>query len=212
MFTKLIAQQAHLLAEEVGLDSNQEQVVQYSITILTTTVFGYLAIAIGGLLTGALLPALIAACSASLLRVFSGGAHASTPVRCVLIGAVIFASLGWLSRVIPANWFPFLLGVIVLSAIIFLGLFAPADTPGKPIASKMQRKWLKLLSYSIFFGWSGLIWSLLGSGNFSTELIAASMLGMFWQTFSITPLGYWAIHLLESLLELLTGKGRTVKP
>lgn len=200
MFTKLIAQQAHLLAEEVGLDSSQEQVVQYSLTILTTTVFGYLAIAIGGWLTGAMLPALVAACSASLLRIFSGGAHASTPLRCVLSGGVIFACIGWLAGRISPEWLPYLLALTVLSATVSLGLYAPADTPGKPITSQLQRKTLLKWSFVSLFLWALLITYLSSSVRTESGLITSSILGIGWQTLTITPLGYQLIHYWDDCL------------
>lgn len=201
MFSKLIARQAHLLADEVGLDSSQEQVVQYSMTILTTTVFGYLAIALGGFLTGALLPALVAAFSASLLRIFSGGAHASTSLRCVLSGGVVFACIGWLAGRIPTDWLAFMLGVTVCAATVFLGLFAPADSPGKPITSTLQQKTLKRSSFTALYLWAIVILFLISSWKTGSGLIAASILGMAWQTFTITPLGYYLIHGLDWALE-----------
>lgn len=199
---KFISKLSRWLAQGAGLNSNQEEIIKYSLTVLSTTVFGYIAIIIVGALTGYPKVSLVAVFSSSFLRMFSGGAHASTPLRCVLIGALIFPVLGWISIFIPQNSLPHLLILTVIAGTIIIGIFAPADTPGKPIQSKLQRRTLKLISISFLYIWTGIVWYLLAKGKI-TPLIPASVLGIVWQVFTITPLGYKILGFLEALINFV---------
>lgn len=211
MVEKFISQQSHRLAREAGLNPNQEQVIKYSISILSTTFFGYIAIGVIGALNGFFVPSLVAVFSTSFLRMFSGGAHASTPLRCVMIGAGIFPALGWVSSLIPSSWIPVLLGLTVLAGSVLLGLFAPADTPAKPIESKLQRKRLKIISFSLLYLWGFLIWLLTSWEGSRVDLINSSILGVIWQVFSITPLGYKTLGLLEMCIDIISRIGKSNK-
>jgi accessory gene regulator B len=199
---KFISQQSRWLAQGAGLNSTQEEIIKYSITVLSTTVFGYLAISLVGMLIGFPVLSLVAVFSTSLLRMFTGGAHASTPLRCVLIGAVIFPALGWISSFIPLYSLAYLFILTVIAGTLLIGQYAPADTPGKPIESKIKRRTLKMISFSLLYIWTGFMWYLLAQGKI-TSFFTASVLGILWQVFSITPWGYRILETFEAFINLI---------
>lgn len=202
---KIVDKISHIFQEELNLCENDVAVVNYSLTIYSTTIVGYLAIIAVAWPLGVLKTALVSAITASLLRVFSGGAHAANPRNCILGGAVIFNVLGLLVKYLTPTsavsvWL-FSIGVLAFTSWSVY-MYAPADTPGKPINTKKQRNRLRRYSFIFLVGWSGILFlTLLGVIHINTEFLNASALGTLWQGFSLIPSGYNLIHWIDEILE-----------
>lgn len=173
------------IAEESGKD---KEIILYGLTILINTVFGYLLLILTAYFFGWTSIALAAAISASAFRIFTGGLHAKTNVRCVVNGALIFNLIAFISlimaRLISLSNLKFailLFGIIAFVTILFL---APVDVPEKPIDSKLQKKILKSLALILCLVWTFLAFN--NAGYFSKEVIIASIFGLLWQMLTLT--------------------------
>lgn len=189
----------HSLEKELGLSSEELEVVGFGYRLFLYTIWGYLSIIVFAYLLDTLQATLTATITASLFRTFSGGAHASTQRRCVVIGTVIFNILGFISnayhsylsmsQIIQFSW------VVAMIALVSFILYAPADTPGKPITSKVQRKKLKSISIFLLVAWFILFnFVIKGETNIYRQYLFATSLGLAWQSVSLWPSTYrWII-------------------
>lgn len=159
-----------------------------------------------GYLLGCFWTTLAVALTAFVLRLFSGGAHSSSPLTCSLIGMVIVPLLGKTAAVAAPFLNPVSLSVIVISGFIPSLLInrrlAPVDSPAKPINDMKKRRKLRLLSglavlvltvVQLVLSFFGLI----------PSIVLAVSLGLWWQTFSLTG----AAHRFAAFIDNLTEKG-----
>lgn len=209
IFEKLIDRITSYFKNELSLDENQTAVVKYSLSVYLTTAIGYLALIVTAWPLGVLGNTLAAAITASLLRIFSGGAHASRPENCILMGALVFPVSGLAAKYFSFgimyfdNFFILITGIWTIWAVY---RFAPADTPGKPLSTQKQRRVLRRWSFGIVICWTG--WAVFASAGifkFSLNILFASALGMVWQGFSLTPTGYGLVRRLDQTVENLRG-------
>ncbi|OIQ60253.1 accessory gene regulator ArgB-like protein [Neomoorella thermoacetica] len=199
--SKFLERAAFYLANESGRDT---EVILFGMRLFFTSASGYVALIIIASLLGILPHALAAAITASVFRIFSGGAHASSPLRCNLIGVGVFLTLGFIS-----NLFRYVQSLIYLPVIIaIIGIYViyryvPAETPGKPVSSQVQRKYLRAISFSLLSLWSGIsFWGLSSPGEFfETKTVLASCFGMAWQLFTLTPIGFKVVGGMDSMFK-----------
>ena len=187
------------LKNELKLSEDKLEIVTFGYRLLIYSILGYSFIVLVALLFGTLGATLTAAITASLFRIFSGGAHASTQKRCTIIGAVIFNLIGLTATIcynsISLYLINLLFWIIAIVALITFVLYAPADTPGKPITTKVQRDKLKKISIALL-----VIWIVLSKFVFKGETntyklyLLSSTLGLAWQSVSLWPSTYrWII-------------------
>ncbi|ADG83491.1 accessory gene regulator ArgB-like protein [Thermincola potens] len=192
-----------MFRDELALDEKQTAVVKYSLTIYLTTILGYLAIILTAWIAGVIKFALVAAVTASLVRIFTGGAHASSPGKCILFGAVVFPLIGIATKMFPVKDV-YIIAVVALSTwittILAIYRFAPAEVPGKPVSTVQQRHRLRLMAFAICVLW--LVFSafvIAGQLGITHGSLLASALGLGWQAFSLTPLGYKTVVKIDSI-------------
>lgn len=98
--------------------------------------------------------------SYSILRVYAGGYHASTPIRCYLFSIVMIVAVLLLMKSIP--WNGFISIIITISSGINIFLMAPVEDANKPLDPEENRKFKKrtniilgiliVLALSLWFG------------------------------------------------------------
>ncbi len=188
-----------ILQKELDLSKDKLEVITFGYRLFAYSVIGYMLIVVLSLALETLKPTLTAALTASGFRVFSGGVHASSQKKCVIIGAIIFNLLGLITTVFSGyiswvllKWIAIIVFLITLTTFI---LYAPADTPGKPITAKVKVNKLKKLSIGLLITWSILIYfAFKGAINIDAQYILASTLGLAWQGVSLWPITYkWII-------------------
>jgi len=203
---------SEFLAEESGKD---QEVLLYSLTLVKSALMGYGLLFLVSYIFGVWQYTLIAAVTASIFRVISGGAHASSPMRCSIIGILLFTSFGWMAEMVgDINRLVVVSLVLILASVSFLIFYryAPADTPSKPINSHAQRKYLRVISFSLLVLWTST--ALYSTYSFSgypyVNYLLAGMLGLAWQVFTLTPLGYTTSHALDTHLKsIMERRGET---
>lgn len=205
--SKFLERVAFYLANESGRDA---EVILFGMRLFFTSASGYVALIILASLLGILPYALAAAITASVFRIFSGGAHASSPLRCNLIGVGVFLTLGFISDLF--SYTHLLVYVPVFIAIIGIYIiyqYVPAETPGKPVSSQVQRKYLRAISFALLSLWSIICFLRLSEPGefFKTKMVLASCFGMAWQLFTLTPLGFKVVGGINSMLKYFMERG-----
>lgn len=156
------------------------------------------AIILSAALCGLFWPAVVASATGAIMRKASGGAHLGGPWRCILVSTVLALLLGLAGRiggaVLTLPVMKIVAGFVFLGGLLLLLLYAPAATPAKPIPPR-QGAVLKGLSVIFLVLWTVGSFTI----NMGRELLGASMAGMVWQLWTITPAGYSLYHIIDGL-------------
>ena len=183
-YTLISEKASEYLAKELNYDEEKQQVLAYAVENILLTVMGFVVVIAVGVLLQAPLETLLASISGIILRKFSGGAHASTRTKCLIIGAILYPGAGWLIK----NLSPFggyqavvLLALGIVSFLLVF-LYAPVDSPAKPIVSPEFRR--RLRNGSI-----GTVLICMGIAIISMNQVWALPLvaGLFVQSLSLLP-------------------------
>ena len=176
------------------------------IQIVTTVVLALLF----GLLVGAPVEALIVCFSVSILRKYSGGAHASDADFCTVISIVYCTLAAVASRFLLAVYHP----VAMLAAILVAYLvtwwiayrYVPVDSPNKPITSEKKIRRMRKGSFIIIVSYLAFQLVFFFAGNqrqvFRSYGISL-LLGLCWQAFTLTPMGAILLNKLNDLPKYL---------
>lgn len=206
----------------LNVNEEQEQIIVYGAINLFQMLFAILWVIIAGLLFGVFYEALIFSTTASILRKYSGGVHASSPSRCVIIGAFSAALAGILIDnifyTINSITVAVVSGVIIIFAFITVFRNAPVDSIKKPIKNIETRKQFKRKSIFAIFIFSFIIIILFMlnekfSELYYIKLIESIGVGVLWQTITLTKNGINFLNKVDSALKyIIEGMGTSVTP
>ena len=197
------------IAQPLQFDEDQTAVIAYGMFCFLQILASILLVILFGFFFHVLGEALIISLTMAILRKYSGGAHADTPGKCLVIGTVIAVVPAVLIVHIPVNRIGIILTAIPVFVWAFYAAFtkAPVDSAKKPITNKNKRKRLRSASV-ITVGVYGCIacFLLLLSYYFNGDsrpwlpYAACILFGTAWQTFTLTTLGNQLIRLLNTRL------------
>lgn len=185
---------ARYLGKELQLDMKDIETLQFGMEYCLGAIIN-LGVIIGVAWCLGIMPYVLAAVSTVIsLRLVSGGAHSSSFLRCLLLGAIVMVGIGKTASMVgmvPQNLLFALVGLSITGGFYALYKWAPADTPAKPIVSLTKRAKYRKLSYIYSTVWAAVMSVLiLWGGELAFALTVASMGGFCWQIFTITPAGY----------------------
>jgi len=137
---------AKYISQEVEFDNEKQQVIAYAVDGLLLTAGGFILIVLVGAIFDAAFPAAVTAIAGGVLRKFSGGVHAETPLKCMLFSSLGYglaaSSANYLSKLVAINN-TYLILVLVI-CLLLVAYYAPVDCEAKPINSIVLRKRLKI--------------------------------------------------------------------
>ena len=120
-------------------------------------------------------------------RMMSGGFHLHTHLGCIMGSIIVYYGNIYLSKFLILDNIQkyILIGLSLLSGILMVSFYAPADTENVPIISKKERKMKKILSYVT------LILTLIAA-TFIQDSVLANILiiGSIIQSISISRIAY----------------------
>lgn len=205
---KFIELSISYIKNNLDIDKRQEAILRYSMQLVISGVFSLGSALLLAVFLGVVPSVFIILITSAVFRTFSGGAHSSTMFGCAIYGTVIMNTLGLITKYTnPSKSF---LGVMLLIIFIFslwsFYKYAPADTPGKPITTKVKREKLRRLSFFTLFIWCTvcLLWYTGLVKNYT--MIYASALGLLWQSFSLTNWGYVVLRYMDRVLQRINKK------
>lgn len=200
------------IADELGLDKDQREVINYGAFAVIQIMASLAAVALLGFLFGVLLEALIVSFSMSVLRQFSGGGHASKPSLCIAMGTLVTIVIALLARYVGGYVDVYALSAA--AALFYIWSFytvfkrAPVDSSAKPISSEVKRKRMKRVSLMVLSAYI-LLTILLVFLFVVFEDVRFSRLsfcvfgGAAWQAFTLTSLGNRGISKIDNWLVTL---------
>jgi len=196
----------------LNVDDNKEEIIIYGAINLFQIIFSILWVIIIGLLFGVLYEALLFSITSSILRKYSGGVHASSPIRCIVIGTTLAVVAG----ISVDNIFYKIDMTIVMAIIIVLIAFAfiivarnaPVDSIKKPITNIAIKKEFKRKSIIVIFIFSSIITILCVLSKKYSELyyikfIESIGFGMIWQASTLTKNGISFLNKVDFVLRYI---------
>jgi accessory gene regulator B len=216
---KIAATMATKISDSLNLENDQKEIISYGAFMLIQTILSIIVTIISGLSFEVLTEIMAIAIISSILRKNSGGAHASSPGMCIILGTITFTILALLVQyilIIDINI------IIALSIIVLIFSYytvikkCPVAAPTKPIKNIEKRKKLKIktintlhLYFITCFILSYFYFSL--SNLLFLKLIICIVLGVFWQTVTLTNFGGNAMHTIDDFFKIFTKEGGEVK-
>jgi accessory gene regulator B len=201
------------LANRLGEELQQQErvtVIAYGLELLLGSMVKLVCFIIIPLLLGILPLVLAAFLTSAAFRLVAGGAHCTAYYRCLIGSLATFTGAGFLARWLAGTGLDTremaLAGA--LFAFLVAMLWAPASTPAKPISREGHRRVLKAISLLLPTVYLVAVYLL----PIRRELLAASTLGLAFQSFTVTPAGYRFMEWLDIFLSrlhsiLIPGKG-----
>lgn len=142
---------ANKVASGLNMDEDKKEVIAYGAFSLLQILISIFLVIVIGYIFHLSIEALIVMFTGSILRQFSGGAHASTPGNCTTIGvivcigqAIIFSAL--VNICLNLKLFIIIGFVVFVCAYYIIYKLAPVDNPAKPIKKKEKRERMKKIS------------------------------------------------------------------
>lgn len=214
---KLVNSFAGYLAVELNLNEDKKDVVAYGIFALLQTAASILLVIFLGLIFKCVFEALIISFTTSILRKYSGGVHASTPERCIVLGTILCLSkaLIVLHLIYPLTEIEILL---TLGVFIFIYSYytviklVPVDSFKKPIRTIEKRKRMKKYSLIILNVYMiiSLVFNLIYMYTGYSQLIIYVLciyIGITWQVFTLTNKGHLLFYKIDIFINKIL-KGR----
>ena len=196
------------LARPLGIGEDQQEVVAYGAFILLQSAWSLLLNIILGVIFNLILEMLTISLVATILKKYSGGAHATSPNRCAVLGGIVFLVLSVIEVKIMGvgNTNLMVLGLIgIVFAYLSVSRYAPVDSPNKPINELQMKEYLNKRSklvvvlglISIIILWTIYFYTL---NNILLRGAIGVLIGLSWQAFTLLPIGSYLINTLDRLL------------
>lgn len=180
------------LARELNLDKDRSDIIRYGLqSLLYTTLSAVFVLAVSAML-GIVKESATVLLAVMITRKVSGGAHSRTLSGCIFLGTATTVTLGLTASLFAPRLTGYPLAVfgVALPAFISAWYFAPADVPEKPIRSHRQRAALRRLTFAVLAVWVMAGFVFYNWWKPALVYIATGNLGILWQMFLITPMGY----------------------
>lgn len=206
LFEKISNNIASAISKTLQVDKDKQDVLAYGAYIVLDTLLAIGMVMLFGAIFGVFFQALVISFASAILRKTSGGAHATTSIRCATIGTVSSVGFALIIRHFKSYFnmplaIAYLLMTFIISYYIILTL-APKDSPNKPIVKESKIKELKAKSIAtlcIYAAASLIIitFSWYYKNQIFLPYVALICTGYLWQSVSLTSLGRLITYVME---------------
>ena len=189
------------LKSNTSISENQEQIIIFASQLIESTLISIGAIIFVSLMLHNTRETLLILLVSVSVRLVSGGTHCGSAIRCAIVGAIIFPLIATIATYLVTYFNLWVVLFILSISMLLIVLYAPAESPGKPLVNENYIKKMYRLSIAI-----GLLVSLLAiwSFEFNRNVVSVCLvLGFLWQAFSISPLGYKLISSMDEALYIV---------
>ncbi|WP_297420511.1 accessory gene regulator ArgB-like protein [Clostridium sp.] len=204
------------IKKTLKVDEEKEQIIIYGAINLFQIIFSILWVIIVGLFLGVLYEALLFSFATAILRKYSGGGHASSPSRCIIIGtalASIFAILvDKFFYQINKEYVIIVNIVFLVFAFIMIIKNAPVDSIKKPITNIEIRKQFRKKAIIVITIYLIIIVILFMLNQKNAEIyyikaIECIGFGVLCQTITLTKSGMSFINKVDFVLKYIINGG-----
>lgn len=137
----------HLLLMDV-IDQKDAAIYCYGLEVLLLSLLEIISILCLALLVGNFFETLFYFAAFIPLRLFAGGYHASTRLRCYLLSLFVYGIFSWLLTVFPSEHRLMFSVVVAGFSVVMIFLFAPVIHPNR-YCEESESKFLKKTSWKI---------------------------------------------------------------
>ncbi len=207
---------ANRIALELSYPEEKRQVIEYGLlAIFQTVLMTVIVLALGAILH-IFIEAAILCFAVSILRKYSGGAHASSMASCTIVGVIFCIAFGLAMKTLSTLEISFIM-LVIASIIVFAFAFitailrAPVDSPNKPIRTEQKKRRMKIGTLIVLFLYMLISTTLLFNYNQSPVYISALLsllLSVFWQIGSLTGPGRVVLEGLDRVIYGIITFGR----
>lgn len=206
--SKVIHNFAQRISRETG--NNETGVIVFGLQSLASLIFNYVVLAVLSYFLQVFPHTIIAALASSSLRIFSGGSHASSSLRCTIFGTLVFLILGRIAVTLAfftSTAFFLSLGIsiaVLATAAIFK--YGYATTHKKPLNSYAHGIKLRTIAITVLFAWLAVILYLSYFYILSLQsrvFMASALTGIAWHTFCLTPWGHKVNQIADKQMQKL---------
>ncbi|WP_164509044.1 accessory gene regulator ArgB-like protein [Clostridium rectalis] len=188
-----------VVAKKLNLDEDNKEVIVYGAFNLIQTTLALLWVIVFGLIFKVLVESLVVTFVIAMFRKRSGGVHASSPIICIIVGAIIAIGFGLIVKYLLYNMS--IISIIVISTIVLafayfmIYKFVPVDSKEKPITNIEIRESLKKSSFNLINIFSLFIIVLIFIGykyknHNMLNIVQCMYLGIAWQAFTLSPVAH----------------------
>lgn len=169
-----------------GMTEEKEELVSYGLKLIIYEIFILAFIFSLSAFLGIVKYTLIYFVVFGGLRIYAGGAHASSRLECFISYSLSLFGTIYLSKYLWAgSLYPAILVFVISFVIVYV--YAPGDTTEKPILSnkmKRRQKFISLLLISVVFAMSIITW------HFDTIAYNLMLIASIQVVYLLSPLGY----------------------
>ena len=131
-------------------DESRKTVYVWGLSYILNTIFNISLFALTGIITGMLAETVLFTAAYIALRIYAGGFHASTPLRCCVFSLLLLS--GALVMVSYAAKMGMIFYVLTAMSVLTITFMSPVGSENKPLSSaeceKYRRKAVPFLRYS----------------------------------------------------------------
>lgn len=197
------------LQKKLNLTDENAEMAAFGFEVILTYILPLVAIILAGWLLNCLSLVLTASGVAAWLKLFAGGAHSSSMIRCSLMGAVVGGVIGRLAAVAgPVLSTGQILIFILITLAVSLGAcwrLAPVKSKNRQSIDPVRRKEMRdrALKATIMTGLIALALTLF-SGKHGAPYALATGQALLWQSFIMTPAGKNAIDFMDNFFTTMS--------
>lgn len=193
----------------LDFDKDTEEVVVYGAINIIQTSISFLLTIIIGFIFGVLYESFLFTLTVCILKKYSGGAHASSPGRCLFIGSTISVSFSLLiSKILCKQnlWIIIFIAIVCIIISIYIIIKkAPVDSENKPITGDKMRQRLKRNSIVTILIFTIVMVIVLLIFKVSSDIIYIKIfecigIAILWQSITLTKPTIKFLHKVDSLL------------
>lgn len=201
---------ASKIGERLNKTEEEVAVIKYGLFVILHTSLILIVTFIVGLITHSVKEIMIISTCSAILKRYSGGVHASSPTRCLVIGVSMSAMLTLTCNLFVNRLSPNHLILVIVSGLLisYFVLYkrCPIGSKQKPLKNLEKRKLLRKKSFNIMNIYSIAIITLyimylINNSNYIKSICISMLFGALIQIFALSKMGESIIKGIDGLLD-----------
>lgn len=202
------------IAKALDLDEDNKEVIAYGAFSLIQTIWSIILVMIFGAIFHVFWEAIFISFSGALLRKYCGGAHATSPNRCAIIGVIICVGNALILDKILFYTSPLYILTFCCLTFIFtyyvIYKYSPVDTPNKPIVKEETKRRLRKSAFKMTHFYVVIITILylyyIKEKSYTALMVISSIsIGVLWQDITLFSVGHYIMSKLDIMLKNISG-------
>lgn len=152
MIARLSKRMASFFVRNEIIKSEDEEVYEYGLQLLLSTVFNGIIALILAIISGTILQCICYLAVFVLMRKSAGGFHAKTHFGCCCILAVVLSLFIMFIKFVPNEAYGIVATIAVAFSVVIILIFAPLEHENKPISDRDKNRLRKIsVIYAVLF-------------------------------------------------------------